>query len=120
MPEKISEIASNDSISSAKKAKFDGKDLVDKRRTGNEAANKTRVKLGNPQIQRGRSQEDTDGFGGGDKYYNPLDLGGWKTDSYSRNKPLEKDVPVEEIRAITNRIKSTKAFIKPSGKIASK
>lgn len=79
--------AKSDSISGANRAKFSGKDLVDQKRAGNASANVTRVKEGNPQVLRGR-QTNTEP----DKYY----TGGYSSltsDSYSRSKPLEKDMP---------------------------
>jgi hypothetical protein len=84
----IEGIAKNDSIVGAKKAKFEGKDLVDQRRAGNKTANETRKEGGVPQVTRGRSTNTEP-----DKYYS----GGYSaltSDSYSRNEPLEKDMPI--------------------------
>lgn len=87
----VESIAKSDSIVGAKKAKFEGKDIIDQRRAGNTAANKTRVQEGNPQVVRGRSMEKENGFDG-DKYSSVNDP--FKSDYYSRLKPLEKDMPV--------------------------
>jgi hypothetical protein len=90
-------MAKSDSIVGAKKAKFEGKDIVDQRRAGNNSANVTRVKEGNPQVARGRSMEMENSFDG-DKYSSTNSP--FKSDYYSRLKPLEKDMP------------NTKTFVK--------
>lgn len=84
----VESVAKNDSVVGAKKAKFDGKDLIDQRRAGNKAANETRKEGGVPQVARGRHTNTEP-----DKYY----TGGYSSltsDSYSRTAPLEKDMPV--------------------------
>lgn len=83
----VESVAKNDSVVGAKKAKFEGKDIVDQRRAGNKAANETRAKDNVPQVMRGRSTNTEP-----DKYYS----GGYSaltSDSYSRTNPLEKDMP---------------------------
>lgn len=84
----VESMAKSDSIVGAKKAKFEGKDLVDQRRSGNRAANETRKEGNVPQVARGRSTNTEP-----DKYY----AGGYSaltSDSYSRTAPLEKDMPI--------------------------
>jgi hypothetical protein len=84
----VESMAKSDSIVGAKKAKFEGKDLVDQRRSGNRAANETRKEGNVPQVARGRSTNTEP-----DKYY----AGGYSaltSDSYSRIAPLEKDMPI--------------------------
>ena len=82
-------IAKNDSISGAKKAKFDGKDIVDQARVGNKSANETRLKGGVPQVMRGREYVNDSNLT--DKYSTGTSTS--TRDSYSRTNPLEKDMP---------------------------
>lgn len=82
--------AKGDSISGANKAKVLGKDTVDQKRAGNVAANVTRVKEGNPQVQRGRTMTADSNYT--DKY--APDGSKPSVDSYSRLKPLEKEMPI--------------------------
>lgn len=82
-------IAKNDSISGAKKAKFDRKDIVDQARSGNKAANEARLKGGVPQVMRGR--EHVNDSNRADKYSTGTSTS--TRDSYSRTSPLEKDMP---------------------------
>lgn len=89
--------AKGDSISGANKAKFLGKDIIDQRRAGNASANLTRVKEGNPQIQRGRTMTADSNYT--DKY--APDGSKPSVDSYSRNKPLEKEMPKIGSKGIT-------------------
>ncbi len=89
--------AKGDSISGANKAKVLGKDLVDQKRAGNAAANVTRVKEGNPQVLRGRTL--TADSNNTDKY--APDGAKPSVDYYSRNKPLEKDMPRVGSKGIT-------------------
>jgi len=94
-------LAKNDSIAGAKKAKFDGKDLVDQRRAGNKAANETRVKDKVPQVMRGREISHSS-YPAGDKYTNPMNVDASGTsDIYTRTNPLEKDMP-EKPKIIVN------------------
>ena len=89
----VESMAKTDSISSAKKAKFDGKDLVDQARAGNKAANETRVKGGVPQVMRGREISNSS-YPAPDKYTNPMDkTGSGTSDVYARANPLEKEMP---------------------------
>lgn len=89
----VESMAKSDSIVGAKKAKLEGKDLIDQGRAGNAAANVTRVKEGNPQVLRGREISHSS-YPAGDKYTNPMDVNSSGTsDVYSRSKPLEKDMP---------------------------
>ena len=81
--------AKSDSIVGSNKAKFLGKDIVDQKRAGNLTANVTRVKEGNPQVQRGRTMTADSNYT--DKY--APDGSKPSVDSYSRNKPLEKEMP---------------------------
>jgi len=81
--------AKGDSISGANKAKFLGKDIVDQKRAGNAAANVTRLKEGNPQVSRGRTMTADSNYT--DKY--APDGSKPSVDYYSRNKPLEKEMP---------------------------
>jgi hypothetical protein len=89
--------AKGDSIAGANKAKFQGLDAIDQKRAGNAAANLTRVKEGNPQVLRGRTMTADSNYT--DKYapdgYKP------SVDSYSRNKPLEKEMPRIGSKGIT-------------------
>ena len=86
--------AKNDSIAGAKKAKFDGKDLVDQRREGNRVANERRVKDKVPQVMRGRSISHSS-FPANDKYTNPMNKSASGTDDvYTRTNPLEKEMPI--------------------------
>jgi len=82
-------VAKSDSISGAKKAKFDGKDIVDQRRAGNKAANETRLKGSVPQVMRGRTMTNTSSLT--DKY--APDGHAPSVDYYGRTNPLEKDMP---------------------------
>lgn len=81
--------AKGDSISGANKAKFQGLDIVDQKRAGNAAANVTRLKEGNPQVLRGRTMTSDSNYT--DKY--APDGSKPSVDYYSRNKPLEKEMP---------------------------
>lgn len=89
--------AKSDSISGANRAKFSGKDLVDQKRAGNTSANATRVKEGNPQVLRGRTMTKDSNYT--DKY--APDGSKPSVDYYSRNKPLEKDMPRIGSKGIT-------------------
>jgi hypothetical protein len=89
----VESMAKSDSIVGAKKAKFEGKDLVDQRRAGNKAANETRVKDKVPQVMRGREISHSS-YPAGDKYTNPMNVDASGTsDIYTRTNPLEKDMP---------------------------
>lgn len=81
--------AKGDSIAGASKAKLLGKDLVDQKRAGNVAANVTRLKEGSPQVSRGRTMTADSNYT--DKY--APDGSKPSVDYYSRNKPLEKNMP---------------------------
>jgi len=84
----VESAAKSDSISGAKKAKFEGKDLVDQRRAGNQAANVKRKEGGVPEVSRGRyTNTEPDKYWGGG--YNAL-----TSDAYVRDEPLEKEMPV--------------------------
>lgn len=85
----VESIAKNDSVVGAKKAKFDGKDLVDQARAGNKAANETRVKGSVPQVARGREYVNDSNLT--DKYSTGTSTS--TRDSYSRTNPLEKEMP---------------------------
>lgn len=85
----IESMAKTDSISGAKKAKFEGKDLVDQRRAGNKAANETRKEGGVPQVMRGKEHVNDSNLA--DKYSTGTSTS--TRDSYSRANPLEKDMP---------------------------
>lgn len=89
--------AKGDSISGANKAKILGKDIVDQKRAGNTAANATRVKEGNPQVMRGRTMTADSNYT--DKY--APDGSKPSVDFYSRNKPLEKEMPRMGNKGIT-------------------
>lgn len=89
--------AKGDSISGANKAKILGKDIVDQRRAGNLSANATRVKEGNPQVMRGRTMTADSNYT--DKY--APDGSKPSVDFYSRNKPLEKEMPRMGNKGIT-------------------
>jgi hypothetical protein len=89
--------AKGDSIAGANKAKVLGKDLVDQKRAGNVAANATRVKEGSPQVSRGRTMTADSNYT--DKY--APDGSNPSVDYYSRNKPLEKDMPRMNSKGIT-------------------
>lgn len=82
-------MAKNDSVVGAKKAKFDGKDLVDQARAGNRSANEARLKGGVPQVMRGR--EHVNDSNRVDKYSTGTSTS--TRDSYSRTNPLEKEMP---------------------------
>lgn len=85
--------AKNDSVVGAKKAKFEGKDIIDQARAGNKAANDTRIKSGVPQVIRGREISHTN-YPAPDKYTNPMNRAGSGTsDVFTRTAPLEKDMP---------------------------
>jgi hypothetical protein len=86
----IEGMAKNDSITGAKKAKFDGKDLVDQERAGNKVANDRRKKEGIPQVAKGREYVNNAELK--DKYSTGVYTS--TRDYYSRNEPLEKDMPV--------------------------
>lgn len=89
----IESMAKSDSISGAKKAKFNGKDLIDQARAGNRSANEARVKGGIPQVIRGREISNTS-YPEPDKYTNPMDPTGSGTrDVYTRTSPIEKEMP---------------------------
>jgi len=99
----VEAMAKSDSIVGAKKAKLEGKDIIDQRREGNAAANKTRLKEGNPQVLRGRAISHSS-YPAGDKYTNTLNVNESGTsDIYSRTKPLEKDMPM--VKKIVVKIK---------------
>ena len=89
--------AKGDSISGANKAKILGKDIVDQKRAGNTAANVTRIKEGNPQVMRGRTMTADSNYT--DKY--APDGSKPSVDFYSRNKPLEKEMPRMGNKGIT-------------------
>jgi len=89
--------AKGDSISGANKAKVLGKDIVDQKRAGNAAANVTRLKEGNPQVMRGRTMTADSNYT--DKY--APDGSKPSVDYYSRNKPLEKEMPRMGSKGIT-------------------
>jgi len=89
--------AKGDSISGANKAKVLGKDIVDQKRAGNAAANVTRLKEGNPQVSRGRTMTADSNYT--DKY--APDGSKPSVDYYSRNKPLEKEMPRMGSKGIT-------------------
>lgn len=89
--------AKSDSIVGANKAKFLGKDIIDQKRAGNASANLTRVKEGNPQVLRGRTMTADSNYT--DKY--APDGSKPSVDSYSRNKPLEKEMPRIGSKGIT-------------------
>jgi hypothetical protein len=89
--------AKGDSISGANKAKILGKDIVDQKRAGNLSANATRVKEGNPQVMRGRTMTADSNYT--DKY--APDGSKPSVDFYSRNKPLEKEMPRMGNKGIT-------------------
>lgn len=82
----VETLAKNDSISSANKAKLSGSSIYMQRKAGNEAANKVRTSsgAGNPLVQR---------FTNPHQYDEGDDHNGSK-DTYIRNAPLEKDMPV--------------------------
>lgn len=89
----VESIAKNDSIVGAKKAKFEGKDIIDQRRAGNKLANDTRAKGKIPQVLQGREVAHTS-YPAPDKYTNPMDkTGSGTSDVYTRTKLLEKDMP---------------------------
>jgi len=85
----VESMAKSDSISGAKKAKFDGKDIVDQARAGNKTANETRLKGGVPQVMRGREHVNDSNLV--DKYSTGISTS--TRDSYSRTAPLEKEMP---------------------------
>jgi len=85
----VESMAKTDSISGAKKAKFEGKDLVDQRRAGNKAANEIRKEGGIPQVMRGKEYVNDSNLA--DKYSTGTSTS--TRDSYSRTNPLEKDMP---------------------------
>jgi len=89
--------AKGDSISGANKAKVLGKDIVDQKRAGNTAANVTRLNEGNPQVMRGRTMTADSNYT--DKY--APDGSKPSVDFYSRNKPLEKEMPRMGNKGIT-------------------
>jgi len=89
--------AKGDSISGANKAKILGKDIVDQKRAGNTAANVTRLNEGNPQVSRGRTMTADSNYT--DKY--APDGSKPSVDFYSRNKPLEKEMPRMGNKGIT-------------------
>lgn len=82
--------AKSDSTNAANFAKFSGRDLVDRRREGNKAANIVRKKAGVPTVDRGRIKTGSS-FPGGDKYSKDFDN---SVDYYSRTGSVEKDVPM--------------------------
>jgi hypothetical protein len=97
--------AKNDSISASRTAKSQGKDLVDQRRAGNNAANISRKKNGVPLVKRYRQSNAGDNA---DKYSPSGSL--QKTrDSYIRDSSVEKDMPTgitaketDQARRLTN------------------
>lgn len=82
----VESVAKNDSIASANKAKLSGSSIYMQRKAGNEAANKVRTSsgAGNPLVQRFTNPHQYDE---GDKHNG-------SKDTYIRNAPLEKDMPV--------------------------
>lgn len=93
-------VAKNDSIAGAKAAKFNGKDIVDQGRTGNKAANETRLKGGVPQVMRGREYVNNSELT--DKYSTGTSTS--TRDSYSRTGNLEKEMPsVKKIMVKVNK-----------------
>lgn len=97
----VESMAKSDSILGAKKAKFDGKDLIDQARAGNKAANETRVKGGVPQVMRGREYTGSS-YPGGDKYSQNFDN---TKDIYNRTAPLEKEMPVPKKKVMVKVVK---------------
>jgi len=83
-----------DSIVGASKAKSMGKDLVDQRRAGNAAANKSRKESGVPKVERMRvnvnASQDADKYA---PYFRPT------ADSYIRVSSVEKDPTRASVKA---------------------
>jgi hypothetical protein len=82
----VENLAKNDSISGANKAKLAGANIYMQRKEGNKEANKTRVSsgAGNPKVQRYSNPHQY-------PFYAP-NTG--EKDTYIRDEVLEKDMPV--------------------------
>ena len=103
--------AKNDSIVGANKAKMKGSNIYIQKREGNKAANKTRATsgAGNPQVQLYKNPHQ----------YSTYEPHTGEKDTYIRDEKLEKEMPYVNTAVADKSKKSTKAFIKPSGKLAS-
>lgn len=103
-------VAKNDSISGANKAKLKGANIYIQKREGNQEANKTRTSSGNPTVQLYKNPHQ----------YSTYEKHTGEKDNYIREGKLEKEMPFINTGIVDKTNKSTKAFIKPTGKLASK
>jgi hypothetical protein len=103
--------AKSDSIVGASKSKLKGENVYIQRRKGNEEANKTRTKsgAGNPLVGLYKNPHQ----------YSTYEKHTGEKDAYVRDEKLEKEMPYVNTAVADKSKKSTKAFIKPSGKLAS-
>ena len=104
-------VAKNDSIVGASKSKQRGENVHIQRRKGNEDANKTRAKsgAGSPAVGLYKNPHT----------YSTYEKHSGQNDTYIREGKLEKDMPYVKGAIADKSKKSNKAFIKPTGKLAS-